>query len=176
MGRKGVKRVNVFRLHRGYRKVGVNYGLPVWYVDVGPGVSYTAEELLKKLINMGMKRGDWVVVRNNPIKEKGIGYFVGGLNYIGVRVEVEDNGMSRTPGWFPKVDRWLVEYVEGGVFNYRALRNNVDMLLYKGSDVEEFLEKTRDLQALKGVLVDDVACVWEAVKNHNVRVYQSGGE
>jgi len=148
--------VNIFKLHRGYRGVGINFGLPVFYVDCGPGVA-------------------WVVIRNNPLEEKGIGILVEGLKYVRVKVEVECSGSSRCPGWFPKVDRWMVDWVEGGIFNYGSLRNRQDMLIYKGSRVEDFIEKTEDLQALRVVIAEDIYKVWDLVKDHDIRVYGPEG-
>jgi len=164
--------MNVFKVHRGYRKIGVNYGLPVFFVDMGPGVGYTPEDLIKKLMGMGLREGSWVVIRNNGLKERGVGVLVSGLSYMGVRIEFEDDGKGMTPGWFPQVDRWVVDYIENNIFNYGALRNKIDILLCRGGDIEKFLEGTKGIQALKGVLVGDMDGVWEKVKDYNVRVYE----
>lgn len=164
--------MQILGLHRGYRKVGANYGLPVFYVDVGLGVSYQPEELLRKLVTKGLKERAWVVFRNNASRERGIATVVGGLKFLKVNVEFEDDGRGRTPGWFPQVDRWLVKYVEDNAFNYGALRHRVDMLLYDGEDVSLFLEKTKDSQALRGVVAHDVDSIWETVKDHSIRVYE----
>lgn len=167
--------MNIFKLHRGYRGVGINFGLPVFYVDCGPGVGYDPVEVIKKLGHIGLGVGAWVVIRNNPLEEKGIGILVEGLKYVRVKVEVECSGSSRCPGWFPKVDRWMVDWVEGGIFNYGSLRNRQDMLIYKGSRVEDFIEKTEDLQALRVVIAEDIYKVWDLVKDHDIRVYGPEG-
>lgn len=160
--------MNAFKVHRGYRQFGLNYGLPVFLVECGVGVSYTPTDLIRKLVSIGLDKGSWVVVKNG-LGERGIGDFVQGLKYIGTRVEVEGNGNSKTPGWFPMVDRWIVEYKEGGVFNYGALRARQDMLVHKSM---YDLEKTEGLQALRVLAVDDPDTVWDKVKDKEVRVYR----
>ena len=164
--------MNVFRAYRGYRRFGLNYGLPVFFVDFGVGVSYTPTDLIRKLVGIGLDKGSWVVVRNS-LGERGIGDFVEGLKYIGTRVEVEGNGTYKTPGWFPMVDRWIVYYREGGVFNYGALRARQDMLICED---EVDLEKTEKLLALRVLIVDDPEAVWDRVKDKEVRVYKEKGD
>lgn len=164
--------MNVFKVHKGYRKFGLNYGLPVFHVDMGFGVNYDPTEVIKKLMDMDLKEGSWVVVRNNPLKEKGIGVLVQGLKYIRMKVEIEDDGTSLAPGWFPQVDRWIIEY-KGDLFNYMALRPRQDMLTYRGNDIDKFLEETKDVQALRVLVVKDEDEVWDKVKDYNVRVYRN---
>lgn len=164
--------MNIFKLHKGYRDFGVNYGLPVFHIDCGLGVNYNPLEVIRKLGNMGLGKENWVVIRNNPLGEKGIGVLVEGLKYVGARVEIECNGSDMCPGWFPKVDRWIVDWNEEGAFNYGALRARQDMLVYRGEDIEGFIERTKDLLPLKAVVVDEVVEVWEKVKNSSLRVYK----
>lgn len=104
--------------------------------------------------------------------EKGCGVLVSGLKQLGVKIEVEDEGLFGTPGWFPQVDRWDVLYKEDSKFNYGAMRPRQDLLIYKGSDIVGFLSKTEDIQVLKAVVVKDRNEVWDIVKNWEVRVYE----
>lgn len=162
--------MNVFKVYRGYRRFGLSFGLPMFFVDFGVGVPYTPTNLIRKLAGIGLDKGSWVVVRNG-LNERGIGEFIEGLKYVGARVEVEGNGTNKTPGWFPIVDRWIVEYEKSGLFNYGALRPRQDMLVCKD---ELDLDKTEDLHALRVLVVDDPEAVWDKVKNREVRVYRNG--
>ena len=164
--------MNVFRLHQGYRDIGPNYGLPTFYVDVGIGVNYDPLEVIKRLGTMGLRKSGWVTIRNNPVGEKGCGVLVSGLKAVGCKVEVEDEGLNGTPGWYPQVDRWIIHYREGSKFNYGALRPRQDLLIYKGEDIVGFLTKTKDVQGLRAVVVKDRNEVWNLVKDMEVRVYE----
>ncbi len=161
--------MNVFKVYRGYREFGFNYGLPVFFVECGPGVNYDPVEVMKKMIDLGLKKGSWVVIKNG-MEEKGVGVLVEGLKQVGCKVEVEANGFDKAPGWFPKVDRWIVEYVDRNSFNYGALRR-IDILFYKGGDVIGFLEKTKDLQATKAI-IGDKEKLWDSIKDSEVRIYE----
>lgn len=160
--------MNVFKVHRGYRQFGLNYGLPVFFVECGVGVSYAPTDLIRKLVGIGLDKGSWVVIKNG-LGERGVGDFVQGLKYIGTRVEVEGNSNNKTPGWFPSVDRWIVEYKKNGIFNYGALRARQDMLVHRN---EVDLEETQDLHALRVLVVDNPEAVWDKVKDKEVRVYK----
>ena len=144
----------------------------MFFVDIGPGVNYSNEDIVKRLGTLGLRKGGWVVLRNNPVSEKGCGVLVTGLKYVGVRIEVEDDGMKGTPGWFPSADRWLVDYREPTNFNFGSLRARQDILVYKGEDVVGFLGKTSKLQCLRAVIVKDRSSVWDIIKDYEVRVYE----
>jgi hypothetical protein len=88
-------------------------------------------------------------------------------------VEVEDSGAFGCPGWFPQADRWIIWYKEGSSFNYHAMRPRQDMLIYKGGDVLSFLANTKDVQALRAVIVKDRKEVWDIVRGTGeIRVYE----
>jgi len=164
--------MNVFRIHQGYRDVGLSYGLPTFYVDMGIGVGYGPLDIVKKLSILGLRKGSWVTIRNNPVGEKGCGVLVEGLRKVGCRVEVEDEGLYGAPGWYPQADRWIIEYSETSKFNYGVLRSRQDMLIYKGDDIAGFLAKTKDVQGLRAVVVKDRNAVWNLIKDLEVRVYE----
>jgi len=164
--------MNIFRIHQGYRIVGIGYGLPVFYVDCGSGVSYKPEEVIGKLRKLGLDVGGWVVIRNNPVNEKDMGVLVRGLKSVKVKVEVEDDGKGGTPGWFPEADRWVVDWIINNKFNYGALRPRQDMLICRNGNIENFLEETKTHIPLRAVMVDDRDKVWDMVKDcKEVRVY-----
>jgi len=165
--------MNVFKIHQGYRDIGINYGLPVFYVDFGIGVSYDAEEIARRLFTLGLRRGRWVTLRNNPMGERGCGVLVGGLKQLGVRVEAEDEGLQGAPGWFPQVDRWIIWYREGSKFNYGVLRPRQDLIMYRGDDVVGFLADTEKWSVLRGIIVKDKAEVWNLIKDYEVRIYEN---
>lgn len=164
--------MNVFQIHQGYRDMGINYGLPVFYVDFGIGMNYTPEDIARRLFTQGIKKKGWVTLRNNPVGEKGCGILVSGLKQLGVRIEAEDEGLYGTPGWFPQVDRWIIWYKEASKFNYGALRPRQDMLMYRGEDVVGFLADTEKWDMLRGIITKDKHKVWELIKDYEVRVYQ----
>jgi len=161
--------MNIFKIWRGYRKFGISYGLPFFFVDTGPGVSYDPMKVIEKLRDLGLDTDMWVAIRGNALREQGMGTLVTGLKYCKVKIEVEENGTNLAPGWFPQVDRWLVDWIENSAFNYKALRPRQDLLIYKGEDIYKFLEKSKNCQALRVVITNED--VWDAIKNYNIRVY-----
>lgn len=164
--------MKVFKIHQGYRRLGLGYGLPVFYVDLGFAITLTPEGVMEKLGEIGLATERWVVIRNNPLKEKGVGVLVSGLKFSKIKVELEVDGNDTTPGWFPDVDRWIVNWRPDGKFNYKALRPRQDILMGSQQDLRLFLSETRDLLALKAVVVDEPKEVWDLVKKYDVRVYE----
>ena len=164
--------MNIFRIWQGYRDLGISYGLPVYFVDFGFGVSLQPADVGDRLLTLGLQRGEWVVLRNDSVGERGCGTLVSGLKHLGIKVEAEDSGAFGCPGWFPQVDRWIIWYKEDTKFNFGALRARQDMLIYKGDDPLTFLTKTKDVQALRAVIVKDKKAVWDMVKGKEVRVYE----
>ena len=162
--------MNIFRVQKGYRQVGLGYGLPVFYIDFGLGWKASSEELLGKLVKMGLMPKLWVVLRGG-LSERGIGELIYGLKYLQARVEVEASTDEPTPGWFPQADRWLIWYSGVGRFNLQALRTGQDMVVFDGEGkVEEFIGGR--WSALKGIVTSDPDNLWELVKDTDIRVYQ----
>lgn len=163
--------MNVFKVWRGYRKIGLGYGLPVCYIDFGIGVPYNVEQLAEKVIvREGVPQKSWVVLRYG-LGEKGLGTFIYALKQLQIRVEMECSTFGICPGWFPSVDRWVVFWEPDGRFNLSALRPRQDIVVYIGEDIEGFLNATKDAQALRGIIVDYPDKVWDLVKDYEVRVY-----
>lgn len=102
------------------------------FIDFGFGRSLQPPEVLERLFTMGLKKGGWVTLRNNPVGERGCGVLVSDLKQVGIRTEVEDNGNYGTPSWFSLVDRSVVWYSKNSRFDYGALRAKQDMLIYRG--------------------------------------------
>jgi len=166
--------MNVFKIWQGYRDLGLSYGLPVYFVDFGIGVSLTARDIATRLFTLGLQKGNWVVLRGSPVGEKGCGVLVEGLKHLGFKVEIEDEGAFGQPGWFSSVDRWIIWYKENSKYNYNALRARQDMLIYKGEDVLSFLTNVKDSQAILAVIVKDKKAVWDIVRAYGeVRVYEN---
>ncbi len=125
--------MNVFQISKGIRTIGYNCGVPCWFIDCDLGVNYQPEDLLRKLVSMGLQEKDWVVIRNG-LAEKGIGTFVDALGYVHCQSEVEAYGRNQTPAWFTKASRWLV-YADGRtIFNFGALRRGQDIVLSDNLD------------------------------------------
>ena len=163
--------MNVFKIYKDVRKVGQNYGMPMCFIDCGLGMNYKIEEVVGKLGKEGLKKGDWVLIRNG-MSEKGVGLLVEGLKFIGLKVEVETVSSDRTPGWFLKVDTWTVFYNGSKIFNFGALRPRQDMVISKGDRLEGMLEQVKGLsQVDKGVILDG-QIDFNILFNNKVRVYK----
>jgi hypothetical protein len=163
--------VNIFQVHLDYRKFGLGYGLPMLHIEMGPGVSYKLEELLDRLIKAGLRKDGWVVIMGDPSREQGTGVLIDALKTARVKIEVEDDGKGSCPGWILKTDRYIVDWNEISTFNYGALRSRQDMLVYRGSNIGYFLEKTVKEQALRVIVTKDPKAIWDKVKDLEVRVY-----
>lgn len=169
--------MNVFKIHQGIRNVGLNYGLPVWFIDFGPGVGYKPEELLRRIAESGAKKKDWIVLREG-VHERGIGIFVDGLKYISLHVEMEACGNDETPSWYTKADRWLVKWTAQSLFNYGAMRGKVDLLWCDLHEIDKFLKATQKLEIDKAVIISasDIANVGrehrDMVFQNNLHVYR----
>jgi len=163
--------MNVFKVHQGYRWKGMNYGLPVWFVEFGFGASYSALELAKMLVNKGIEQNSWVVLVGNPLTVNGIAAFVNIMFKAGVKLELEEDGTTKEPPWLSSVDRWVVHYRPDATFNYMSLRPRRDIIIYERDNVKGFLDATSEAQAIRAVVTDYASDVWELVKGTNVRVY-----
>lgn len=163
--------MQVFRVWKGVREIGLNFGVPVIFVDCGIGVNYGNEELVKKLVGMSLRRNSLVVIRDGMSQK--IGTFVSALKYLGMRVEVEATSKDVTPGWFPEASYWLVRWVPKGNFNLLALRPRQDLLLFEGENVEEFIEGTKTVTAEKGIISNKEVPL-EILYAHGIRVYKGG--
>jgi len=165
--------MNVFQIHQGYRDLGIGFGLPVYFVDFGVGLSLNPEQTANRLFTLGLQKGEWVVLRGSPVGERGCGVLVSGLKHLGFKVEVEDEGAFGCPAWFPQADRWIIWYRAVSTFNYHALRARQDLLIFKGEDVLGFLANTKDIQALRAVMVKNRIEVWDVIRGQGeVRVYE----
>jgi len=167
--------MHVFKIGREYRKIGIGLGLPFFFIECGIGVSYTPDALLEKLVGEGCDVGSWIVIKNG-LGEVGCGILVDGLKYCKCRVEIEEDGTHKDPLWFPKVDRWLVQWIHSNEFNYSALRPRQDLLIYNGNDVEGFIKEAGGLSVLKVIIVDEPDKIWDLVKDHEIRVYRREGD
>ena len=100
-------------------------------------------------------------------------------------IEVETGGEVRDPGWLHTVDRWIVNYVKDGTFNYNALRSQ-DMMKFvvKGEgDLNFAKEGFEDLKLFSGtkyILLSDKKLKNEAfslVRRYDrSRLYFSNGK
>ena len=168
--------MNVFKIHRGVREVGITYGLPVWFIDFGPGLSLEPEKVVEKMLGMGLDSGMWVVLKNKPLTQKGIALLIQGLVACKVAIEVEDSGSGFAPPWFTSVTRWMVNWKLENTFNYGALRSKQDMLLLQSQDIgslDRFLLETQELLCLRAIICngDKKEEVFNRVKDFGVRIY-----
>ncbi len=156
----------IVTIKRGIRRVGLNYGLPMWFVECGFGPTYKPEEAIQELGKVGAARGDWVCVLNG-MKERGVGAFAEGLRAMSLRSEFEASSGDMTPGWYTTVSSWIVWWLPNGVFNYGAMRPRVDILIYKGNEIEKFLQEATKFPVDKGIVSKDEVVI------RGVRTYVS---
>ena len=125
---------------------GLNYGLPTTFIKLGPGAEFTSEALVKDVIVH--TRCKWVCIFGESTTQVGMGTLIKGLSTVGLYIEVEVSGGIRDPGWMHSVDRWLVDYVKGGSFNYSALRTQ-DMIRFVVRNQEELNRVKVEFEELK---------------------------
>jgi len=162
-------RMNVFDIRKEVRKVGLNYGMPCYFIECGPGISYKNEALARKLTDLGLRKGQLVVI-SDGLGEQGVGTFVKGLRFAGADVEIEADGNDTTPGWFPDASCWVVEWNGGKKFNFGSLRRGLDLLVYKGEDIEAFLKEAKDIRIAKAVVRKSMSL--EDVFRYGIRFYK----
>jgi len=168
--------MNVFKVHRGIRDVGISYGLPVFFIDFGPGLSLEPEGVIEKMLGLGFLPSTWVILRNNPLKQKGLVVLVKGIIACKGVIEIEDDGTNNSPAWFTDVTRWMVYWRPDITFNLGALRNKQDMVLLQSNrynELDKYLLDTYDLACLKAVIVneDKKQEAFDRVKDYGVRIY-----
>jgi len=144
--------VNIFDIRKEVRKIGPNYGVPCYIVEGGPGISYKNEALAKRLAEMGLKKKQLVVFKD-CMGEMGLGTMIEGLKYSTVNVEVEAKDSSKDPGWFTRVDCWIIFWTGHTTFNLMGLRRGWDMVICPDvTNIDEFAKATKDILVGKGVL------------------------
>ena len=161
--------MNITGVSHGYRKFGINYGLPVYYIDIGIGESLKAEAVLYRVGQLGIQPNRWITIRNNPLGQSGLVVLIQGAKAVRCRVEIEEDGTKPDPVWYSDVDRWIVKYIKNPKFNYGALRPRQDIIYCGDDEIEELLAlKTMGLRA---VLTNNIEAIWDKVKDKDIRVY-----
>lgn len=138
--------IEIERVWEGVREEGLNYGLPSTFIILGPGPEFTAEELVREILVNTKCR--WVCIQGEGTTRVGMGSVIKGLSSSGLMIEIEVSGEFKDPGWFTSVDRWLVDYVPNGAFNYAALRSN-DMVRFYARSLEDLLVIENGFEELK---------------------------
>ena len=124
----------VEKIYESIRQEGLNYGLPMTFVTLGPGPSYTPDDLVRDVITT--TRCAWTCILGDGTTQVGMGSLVRGLVAVNLKVELETRADVRDPGWLSAVDRWVVDYCEDAMFNLGALRSN-DMIRFAVSNEED---------------------------------------
>lgn len=163
--------MNIFQIHRGIRQVGLNYGLPVLFIDCGLGMSLKPEDVVRKLSTHNIRRGSWVTIRNG-ISEKGLGILVDAIKYVGCLVEVETETRYAAPTWFPRADRWLVHWRGGTAFNLGALRKGHDLLICSVQDMPDMLARTGEKVNYDQAVLLDAEPNFDQLWAFGLRAYQ----
>jgi hypothetical protein len=150
--------LSVRKIWEGIRKEGLNYGLPMLFVRMGTGPSFQPEDLVREVYTT--TKCKWVCFLGEETTKIGMGTLVKGLSSLNLSTEIEVGGDVRDPGWIHTVDRWVIDYVENGSFNYGALRSQ-DMIRFQiGGEgdlsfVSEKLEELRMFPGTKLLKVED---------------------
>jgi len=126
--------VEVSKIWEGIRLEGLNYGLPSTFLQLGIGPNYSSEELVRDVLMQ--TKCKWLVILGENTTQVGMGSLVKGLSSIGMYIELEVDGRTRDPGWMHSVERWVVDYVKGGAFNYGALRSQ-DMVRFTAREEKD---------------------------------------
>ena len=111
----------VEKISEGIRKEGVNYGLPMVFVQLGEGIPYNSAGDLAKEILLKTKC-QWICILGINATQIGMGTFFKCLSAVGFETEVECSGLVRDPAYLHSVTRWVVDYVPDALFKYTALR------------------------------------------------------
>lgn len=145
--------IMVEKIWEGVRQEGLNYGLPTLFIKLGIGPSYQPEDLVREVLTLTKYK--WVCLLGEDTTRVGMGTLVKGLSSVNLSTEVEVSGGMKDPGWLHTVDRWVVDYVENGSFNYGALRSQdmIRFILVGDSDVRFAEEKLEELRMFPGTKV-----------------------
>jgi len=167
--------MKIFGIEHKYREFGLSYGLPVWHIIHGFTTTIDPINIVDTMVKMGLQPGSWVCLTDGMMREQGFGTLLRALKSVRSRIEVEDDGSSKTPGEaFNLVDRYIIEWRESPMyaFNIGALRPMQDILVYRGEDIPKFIEATKDSGTVRVIEHPDPKAIWGTVKNTNIRVYK----
>jgi len=142
--------IMVEKIWEGVRLEGLNYGLPMLFIKLGIGPSFQPEDLVREVLTT--TKCKWICLIGEETTRVGMGTLVKGLSSVNLSTEIEVSGSSKDPGWIHTVDRWIVDYVENGNFNYGALRSQ-DMIRFilEGDSDARFAEgKMEELRMFPG--------------------------
>ena len=170
--------ISIERVWEGIREEGLNFGLPTLYLELGEGREYaSAEELIRETLTLTRCR--WVCILGEKTTQVGMGTLVKGLSAVGLNVELECPGSVRDPGWLHTADRWVVDYVKDGAFNYTALRSQdmVRFLVKNEGDLAYAREGFEALRLFSGTkcvkVLEEIHGVFDLVKRYDrSRVYR----
>jgi len=159
--------ISVEKFTEDVREEGLNYGLPTLFIVLGFGNEFQPEELVRQILLLSKCR--WVCFLGEGTTQVGMGTLIKGLSTVGLQVEVEVDGSVKDPGWLHTVDRWVVDYIEDGLFNYGALRSQ-DMIRFTlagNGDLSFIKTKLEDLKMFPGTrvlkVVSDKKLITEAL-------------
>ena len=142
--------IEVRKIWEGIRQEGLNYGLPMLFIKLGTGPSFQPEELVREVFTT--TKCKWICLLGEDTTRVGMGTLVKGLSSLNLSSEVEVSGSVKDPGWIHTVDRWIVDFVEDGIFNYGALRSQdmIRFVLEEDGDLRFAEEKLEELRMFPG--------------------------
>ena len=142
--------ISVRKIWEGIRLEGLNYGLPMLFIKLGTGPTFQPEDLVREVLTT--TKCKWICVLGEETTRVGMGTLIKGLSSVNLSTEVEVSGDVKDPGWIHTVDRWVVDYVDNGSFNYGALRSQ-DMIRFEiegMGDLSFVGEKLEELRMFPG--------------------------
>jgi len=164
--------MKIFGIEHKYSDFGISYGLPMWYIISGFVQTIDPIVLVDTMIKEGLKPNSWVRLTDGIMREQGFGTLLKALKALKCYIEVEDNGLGKTPGEvFNLVNRYIIEWPSTN-FNIEALRPMTDILVYKGTDYSTFLKETERQNSIKVIQCSDPQSLWNLIKNINIRIYK----
>jgi len=139
--------IKVERIYEGIRQEGLGAGLPMAFVQLGEGREYEKVEYLVKEV-MFTAQCKWICFLGEEGLPIGMGSLSRALHTIGLYQELVCPGTEKNPSWLHAIDRWVVDYVPDGLFDYFSLRNH-DTIRFRGNTKEDLEIASEAFEYLK---------------------------
>jgi len=128
--------LSVARFYETTRQEGLNCGLPMTFVELGPGTYYTkVEDFVGTILQLANCK--WVCLVGDGTTQAGMGPAARGLWQCGFSTEFELEGSRKDPSWLNSVTKWIIDYTRENTFNFGSLRSG-DAVRFPVSSREDF--------------------------------------
>ena len=144
--------IEVKRIYDGIRTEGLNFGIPMTFLELGEGKEYTgAEQLLGEIIHLSYCR--WICIKGESTTRVGMGTLTEGLRKCLYNVEIEIAGERSAPNWKRQAN-WIVDYTSEMAFDLTRL-NSQDSIRFNIKNKEDLDEA---INALSNNSLVDLEC------------------